>query len=286
MVKVIFGDQYGRLWDTNLPAEYFISRVEFGDGIIPFSGQPFLSDVLGSPIDFGDLEMPQKIMLKVDQKTIRNRQGSLYTVFADVINLDGSDFAFAPRTLLKQQVEKHRSELDKLKVALSLTSTLHYQLNKTDDTQIQPRGGIDGGIITSSFSTHQNITDQLVNNLRAFGVPLSHIENLSPQKLKLYLLEKQAEKRSHLDYLEMADAYQMKKSLLKFICYSNNYDVGLVAMGGGGSTNELDLVAPNLVDSTILDRLFKSKSRVQFLFPTLNSARKLAQNGGFDTILA
>ena len=73
-------------------------------------------------------------MLKVDQKTIRNRQGSLCTVFADVINTDGSEFSFAPRTLLKNQVEKNKSELEQLKVALSLTSTMHYQLNKTDDT--------------------------------------------------------------------------------------------------------------------------------------------------------
>ena len=60
----------------------------------------------------------------------------------------------------------------------------------------------------------------------------------------------------------MADAYQLKKSLLKFICYSNNYDIGLVAMGNGGSTNELDLVAPNLVDQKVLDVLFKNPSRL------------------------
>ena len=54
-VTIAFGDQYGRLWSTQVNAEYFIKKVKDGENFV-FSGNPFNKDVLGK-----DIEMPESI---------------------------------------------------------------------------------------------------------------------------------------------------------------------------------------------------------------------------------
>lgn len=51
-VSVVFPDQYGRLWSTNVNAEHFINQVS-NEQTFNFSYNPFNKDILG-----GDIEMP------------------------------------------------------------------------------------------------------------------------------------------------------------------------------------------------------------------------------------
>lgn len=98
-VSIAFGDQYGRLWSTQVNAEYFIKKVRDGE-TFTYQGNPFNKDVLGKDIEMPDsITFDSSLQLKVDLATLQ--QGELTQSGAFVL-ADPINFAFAPRNMLKE----------------------------------------------------------------------------------------------------------------------------------------------------------------------------------------
>ena len=105
-VKVAFPDQYGRLWATQVHADFFIKTIE-ADGHFEFQGNPFTRDVVGKSIE-GLEEMGKNLKLATDLSTLRISHLNAKSAFvlADVCcSEDLKPLPHAPRTILKKQIE-------------------------------------------------------------------------------------------------------------------------------------------------------------------------------------
>lgn len=274
-VQVAFPDQYGRLWATQVHADFFIKTVE-KDGLFTFQNNPFSKDVLGTSIE-GLEDMGKSIKLKADLSTLRlsHLHASSAFALADVYSEESEALQFAPRTMLKTQIEKSAS----LQPAIHLQFSVNYQTNKKDSEEVQPREGIDSGIITSGNQTHLDFAHSVESVLRNSGIPVSHIQQLSPNKLSINIATKEESKQAKGDLLVYADAFHCAKWLIKAKAHASNYEVGFLPQCSSGASNFLKLTVPSLLPlegDLLRQRILKS--RLQLYFPSLNSLRRLAEN--------
>ena len=186
-----FPDQYGRLWATQVHADFFIKTIE-ADGHFDFQGNPFTKDVVGTSIE-GLEEMDKNLKLVTDLSTLRLSQlhSNSAFVLADVCSSEELKLLpYAPRNILKKQIELKGN----LKPSINLQFSVNYQNSKKDNDSLLPRQGIDDGILTSGHHSNLDFVYSIESLLKNSSVPVSQIQQLSSNMLCIDIATKESNK--------------------------------------------------------------------------------------------
>lgn len=144
---------------------------------------------------------------------------------------------------------------------------------------MQPREGIDQGLLTSGHQSHLDFAYGIESVLKNSGVPVSQMQQLSPNMLSIDIASKEEGKQAKEDLLVYADAFHCAKWLIKAKAHACNYEVGFLPQCSSGASNFFKLAVPTLLplEGDAL-RHWLLQSRLQLYFPSLNSLRRLAEN--------
>ena len=89
--------------------------------------------------------------------------------------------------MLRKQIEASAS----LKPSIGMQFSVNYQNNKKESEEVQPREGIDQGLLTSGHPSHLDFAFGIESVLKNSGVPVSQMSQLSSNMLSIDIASKE-----------------------------------------------------------------------------------------------